>query len=257
MGIQFGMAGGDDSIPGVTRDAANLNYYPADDTEWTTFRAAKSLTGGNYGNPASVWGLQEAAGVFADAIGDIDLTDPETIVRQVAVTGTTRKGIRANDGQANHRVVNATTAPNPALVDILLLAYLQFPTAPAAARDCWGLQDNCRTMFLDAGSGGTLRLVTSANSPTTLSVASTRGWFALRSRVTAVASKTMFTPAEKIVGTEAVPTSGSMLYFGGQFGLASAAIAAYMTQFTGAAALLTDAELKALMVALGETVLWS
>lgn len=245
------LAGG---IPGVTRDSSNLNYYPANATEWTTFMAAIGL---GTGNPASVWGLQEAAGAFVDTIGGINLTDPETIVRQVTVTGTARKGIRANDGQANHRVVNATTAPNPAVTDVLQIVYAEMPTSPAANRDWFGMQDNCRAMHLDAGSGGKARFVTSANADTTLTVSSTRGWFAIRSRITATASETFFTPAEKIVGTTATPASGSMIYFGGQFGLASAAICAYMTQFTGASARLTDAQVKTLLQGLGETILWS
>lgn len=240
----------------VTRDSGNLNYFPASDTEWTTFRTAAGLTTGNYGNPASVWNLQEASGNYVDAVGGITLTD-FTTTHQVAVTGTTRKGIRGTDGQANQRALNFTTAPNPSTTDILVIMYLEFPgAAPAANRDMAGLAAAATLFDILWLANGKLRLSTSANADTTNTVTGTRGWFAYRSRVTATADSSLFTPAEIKAGTAATPLSGNVIWFGGQTGTASNAICSYMAQFTAGAARLTNSELSAMLHALGEFNPW-
>lgn len=241
----------------VTRDSGNLNYFPASDTEWTTFRTAAGLTGGNYGNPASVWLLQEASGNYADSVGGITLSDLGPTTHRVAITGTTRLGMRSTDGAANTRAINSTTAPNPSTTDVLVLMYLEFPSvAPAGNRDMAGVAAAATLFDILYLANGKLRLSTSANADTTNTVTGTRGWFAYRSRVTATADASLFTPAEIKAGTAATPLSGNVIWFGGQTGLGSNVKCGYMVEFTAGPARLTNAELSAMLHALGEYNPW-
>lgn len=241
----------------VTRDTGNLNYFPASDTEWTTFRTAAGLTGGNYGNPASVWNLQEASGNYVDVVGGITLSDLGPTTHRVAITGTTRLGMRSSDGVANTRAINSTTAPNPSTTDVLVLMYLEFPgVAPAANRDMAGVAAAATLFDVLWLANGKLRLSTSANADTTNTVTGTRGWFAYRSRVTATADASLFTPAEIKAGTAATPLSGAVIWFGGQTGLGSNVLNGYMVEFAGAPARLTNSELSAMFHALGEFNPW-
>ena len=247
-------AGGGGGIPGVTRDATNLNYYPANATEWTALMSAAGLA---TGNPSSVWPAQEPSGALADSIGAISLAvTGAAFAYQAAITGATRKGVKGTDGAVNSALLNNTTAPNPAATSTLQLAYLDVPAAPAAVR---GIMSSTASGGLFRWNiTGTMRIVSGATTDGAVSVASTRGWFAVRSNITA-STVTVFSPAEKVVGTYALPGAGAFTNVGGANGAASPAAAigyAYVCQFTGAAAELSDAQLKTLMQTLGGVVLW-
>lgn len=242
------LAGG---IPGVTRDSTNQNYYPANASEWTAFMSAIGLA---TGNPSSVWNMQEASGNAADSIGSVTLTST-MVTYQSVVTGASRKGIKDVDGAANHKLVNATTAPNPALTSVMLVGYIDFPASPPGTRDVLAIQGNCDLTWLDGGAGGKLRIMAGANTTSATTASGAPRWVILQSNITA-SSTTLYIPEEKLVGTFVTPTSGSMTSYGGQFFLVSGATYAYGAQFVGAAAEQSASQVKIMLQGLGATVLW-
>lgn len=243
-------AGG--GIPGVTRDGASLIYAPANTTEWTTLMAVAALA---TGNPASTWACQEASGNLADAIGGITLTQTGAgHLYQQAVAGWTRKAVQCVDATVGQKWLNTTTAPNAGTTDVLLLAYVSVPVAsPAATRDVCGHAAAADCRF---NTTGKLRAIFGASADLT---ADPRG------RVMPVLVKVdntntisaIYTDQEKFIGTYTTPASASMVYLGGQTATASAAAYLYAAEFTGAAARLTDAQVKTLLQTLGWTIPWT
>jgi hypothetical protein len=237
------------AIPGVTRDSSNLNYYPANAAEWTALMTAAGLA---TGNPASTWTLQNASGNPADTIGSITLTSTMTLYQQ-SITGLTRKCIRGVDGTANSRLVNSTTAPNPSLTSTLELAYIDIPVAPAVVRD---VAFGAANYDLRYNTNGRLRLVSGASADLVNIAASTKMWVALQANITAGTTK-VFTEQEKFSGTYVLPTSATIIAFGGQSTAVAAIGYAYAAQFTGTAAELSDAQVKTLLQTLGAAIPWS
>lgn len=240
---------GPGGIPGVTRDAGNLNYYPANAAEWTALMTEAGLA---TGNPSSAWTLQNASGNPADTIGTVNLTSTLTLYQQT-VPGAARKCIRGVDGTANSRLVNSTTAPNPSLTSTMQLMYLDIPAAPAAVRDVALGAPNYDLRF---NTTGKLRLVAGASADLVSVAALTQQWVVLQCNITAGTTK-VFTAQEKFTGTYVLPTSAVLLAFGGQSTSVAGIGYAYAAQFTGTAAELSDAQVKTLLQTLGATIPWS
>ncbi len=241
-----------DPLAGVTRDATSLVYAPATAGEWTSTMAAASLA---TGNPASTWLFQEASGNLADAIGGVTLTQTGVgHLYQQLVTGWTRRAVQCVDAVAGQKWLNTTTAPNAGTTDVLLLVYVSVPlVAPLAARDLLGhaAAADCRmntTGRLRVGFGAAADL---AQDP--------------RGRVMPVVMKidntntisALYTDQEKFIGTYVTPASTSMVFIGGQTAAASNAAYLYAANFVGAAARLTDAQIKTLLQTLNWTIPWT
>lgn len=250
--LSFGGVGG---IGGVTRDPGNLNYFPANNTEWTILMAAAGLS---TGNPSSVWNSQEATGTLADSIGAVPLALQGTApAYRQAMTGLTRLGVRWTDGLLNSDLNNTTTAPNPATTSLLMLAYLDFPSVPAATREI--LRTAGTNSVIRWLSTGRLRVTTSVSTDGLISLAGLQGWCALRVNITA-STISVFSFKEKIVGTFAAPFSApfTMIGGGGGAGGPTAAIGyPYTALFSGTAAELTDAQVKTLLQTLGAVIPWT
>jgi uncharacterized repeat protein (TIGR01451 family) len=238
------------SIVGVTRDATNLNYYPADDTEWTALMTAASLA---TGNPGNVWALQ-GAGNAADTgtPGGCTLTNSFG-APQSAVTGATRLGYTNTDGGVDKKLVGTTGAPNPRSTSTLVLAYVDYGAAPGGTRDFMGVQIGSLINYL---ANGKLRIVAGANTDSASAYNTTQGWVAVRTDITA-STITLFTHLEKLPGTYVLPNNGSAIWLGGHTALSSAAVYAYCAEFNGTAAELSDAQVKTLLQTLGASIPWS
>lgn len=236
-------------IVGVTRDGWNLNYYPANASELTALLAAAALPAGN---PSSVWNMQEPSGNVADAIGSVTLTSNLTLYQQ-AVPGLIRKCIRGVDGTAGQKLINSTTAPNPSLRSTLLLAFLDLPAVPPAVRDVMAVANNADVRY---NATGKLRLVAGAAADLVNVPGASRRWIALRTNITAGTS-TLFTDQEKFVGTYVLPTSATLVVFGGQAAAIAGIGYAYAAQFTDAAAERSDAQVKTLLQTLGAVISWT
>ena len=248
---------GDDSIPGVTRDALNRNYYPANAAEWATF----FLATGQSGLPSSANPMQDLSGNLLDTIGPVHLA-PQVPGHQYQVTvlGTSRKGVRGIDGTSNQRWDNTTTAPNANLTSVGLLMNVDFPAPPATICGICLITGSTTTGALRWNTNGTLRLLSGGAAANLLfSVANTRTWLYFQINRTAGTAK-VFTKFEKFSGAYTLPASAINMLIGGAGGAAgpiSAAVNLYSTTFTGAAAERTDAQAKALLQSLGEAIPWS
>jgi len=249
-GSGAGNGGGDGGGGGlaVTRDAGNGNYYPANASEWSLLLAAAGLAG----VPSSTWNLQEPSGNLADAIGGITLTPVNWSLWRQLVPGAARFCMRGTDNTANAKLMNSSTAPNPALTSTLLLMYLDLPVAPAATRFVAVTGQGCDLRLNNAG-----KLVLQTTAATAFPTAAGAGprWVVLACNNTARTTKA-YTDQEKVVGTYAQPTSAPFIALGSNNGPVGAIGYAYAAQFTGAAAELSDVQVKRLLQTLGATVLW-
>lgn len=242
-------SGSSPGVPGVTQDPANLNYYPASDAEWS---ALMTFAGLATGNPGNIWTLQ-GAGNASDTGTPGGCTLTNTFGSpQSAVTGATRLGYKHTDGGVDKKLIGTTGAPNPRLVSTILLAFIDFGATPALTRDLMGVQTGAIINFADSGK---LSIVAGATATTVSTYNGTQHWVAMRTNITA-STITLFTGLEVLVGTFVLPNNGSAIWFGGHTGLSSAACYAYGAEFNGAAAELSNAQVKTLLQALGETVLW-
>ena len=238
------------SIAGVTRDATNLNYYPADNTEWGLLMAAAPLA---TGSPDNVWLLQGAANAADTGTpGGCTLTNSFGSP-QSAVTGATRLGYKNADGGVDKKLVGTTGAPNPRVTSTLLLAYVDYGAAPGGTRDFMGVQTGANIQYL---ANGKLRIVASGNTDSVNTYNTTQGWVAMRTNITA-STITLFTHLEKLAGVFVLPNNGSAIWFGGHVALSSAAVYAYGCEFGGTEAELSDAQVKLLLQTLGATIPWS
>jgi hypothetical protein len=248
-GIRSGLNPSDSVALAVTRDASNLQYYPASDSEWTTLMAFLGLA---TGNPSSIWNLQETFGNFADAKGGITLGANNITLYSQTFTGAARKCFRGVDGTANSNARNSTTAPNPAATSTLLIAHVDLPAAPAAQRDVMALATNAD---LRLNTNGKLRLVAGANADLVNVAASAQRWLALQVNLTASTIK-VYNDQEVFTGTFVAPTSAAHVALGGDNAAIPAGGWAYAAQFTAAAAELTQAQIKTLLQGLGATIPW-
>lgn len=239
---------GPTSILGVTRDATNLNYYPANAAEATLFMAAAGLAGLL---PSSIWPMQEASGSFVDTISGVNLTSTFTLYQQT-MPGATRKCARGVDGTVGSKAINSTTAPNPSLESTLMIAHLDIPVAPAAVRDVMMVASNADLRY---NATGKLRLVTSASADLVSVPGASQRWVALQINISDGTSK-VFTGQEKFTGAYVLPTSGTIVALGGQTAAIAGIGYSYAMRLRSSAAELTDAEVKILLQTFGETVLW-
>ena len=257
-GPRVGLVGDSAGIPGVTRDATNLNYYPASASEWTALLSFASLA---TGNPNSTWTCQESSGNLLDSINTVHLT-PQVAghLYQQTVTGASRKGVRGVDGTSNQRWDNTTNAPNANLTSVGLLMFIAFPAAPATISGIAQPVGTTADGTLRWATGGQLRLLsggTAANLSN--SVANRQTWVYFQHNRTAGTVK-VYTDQEKFSGTYSLPASGTNALLGGSGGAAgpiSAATYAYAAEFTGAAAEHSDAQVKTLLQTLGATIPWT
>ena len=248
-GVRSGLNPSDSVALAVTRDSGNLQYYPANNSEWTTLMAFIGLA---TGNPSSIWNLQETSGNFADAKGGITLGANSITLYSQAFTGASRKCFRGVDGTTNSNARNSTTAPNPAAVSTLLVAHVDLPAAPAAQRDVMALATN---VDLRLNTNGKLRLVAGANADLANVAAGAQRWIALGANLAASTIK-VYTDQEVFTGTFATPTSAAHVALGGDNAAIPAAGWAYAVEFVDAAAELSDAQVKTLLQGLGATIPW-
>jgi len=238
------------AIAGVTFDAGGQKYFPANAAEWTLLMAAAGLA---TGNPASVWNMQEASGNAADSIGAITLTPTSISLYQQAVPGYSRFSIRGIDGQAA-AMRNLATAPNPSLTSTLVMCFVDFNAIPAGVRDISGVAANALTQFMI--TTGKLQLVSGATVQTVNAVGVAVRPVLLRINNTATTAA-LFTDQEKLSTTYVLPTSGNLVTFGRVAGTIASVGYLYGCEFTGAAAELSDAQVKTLLQTLGWSIPWT
>lgn len=241
----------------VDRDATSLERFPSSATQWTDFRAYHVAIGtANFPNvsPGSLWLFQESSGNFADSIGSVTLTSTLTVY-SATVSGYSRKGAGPADLSAStEKATNTTTAPNAGTTSTMLLAFVSLPTAPLAAnRDLFGQNASAKIQFLTTG---TLRIFTSAGTAFSNVSASTVQPIVCKVDLTGSTSKG-YSSQEKVTATFATPVNTSLVNFGSLGSLNVPSLFLYAVEFSGASAEMTDANVKALLVAMGRSIPWT
>jgi len=232
----------------VTRDATSNIYTPVSSAEWATFRAAFSLTAPA---PDSLWLLQEASGNLADTIGGLTLTAAGTVTYNQAATGWTRTGVGLADGVNSQFATTSASLPNANAASQTVLLIGTVTTSPASNRQVYTGPNNSLRII-----GGTPRLsvtaIASTASGSVNPLNAVRPWIykhdftgsvqkgytdqeALGIPYTAIAGKVM-----RIGSTAAAP--------GGVF--------LYACAWYNANAEISDANIKALLQAMGFTIAW-
>lgn len=246
---------GGDPFAGIDRDATSNIYVPADAGQWTQFRTAAGLA---MANPDSLWLCQEAAGNLADSIGALPLTAVGAPVYQQAVAGWTRKGVAASaDGVADRFHLATGVGPSPATTSQLWLALMLMPATPVGAtRFHMGLNVASGTNSVRHG-----HLVTSGLPRVQVSGVTADGANSISTEFHACAIKydrtnnvaNAYTLDEKIVGTYSAAIND------GAKGFCNASLAkvVYACMWSGANAEVSDANLKALLQAMGFAPAWS
>lgn len=254
IGIGVDELGGGATNPMATvaRDAASGIYCPANAAQWTTTLGVAGIA---TGNPTSLYLCQEAGGNLADSIGTNTLTLAGAgHLFQQAVAGWTRLAATTIDGTAGQKWLNSTTSPSAPATSVLVLGYIRMPAAaPAAARDVYMVSNNADLRFnttakLRPTFGATADLVnvsTGATRPVVMKVNNT------------ATIEAIYTEQEKFLGTYALPATATFFSLGGQATLAGDFGYLYVAEFAGAAAELSDAQVKTLLQTLGWTIPWT
>jgi hypothetical protein len=242
-------------IAGVTRDAASGKYFPANATEWTTFMAAIGLA---TGNPIDCWGCQDAASPLSNSItGASTLVAAGTPSFQQPVSGYTRLAVTNGTDNSTNRFTGTGSEINT--TSQLLLAVMNMPTAnPGGTRS-----------FLEMGAVGTRAAIEMLNTGVMRGVSlanaasGTDGKSAVRPLTISVNRTTnavrATTDQDKMLPTFDTTMAGTLIDVWSVATGNSSPIAGclYMVRFTGAAAELTDAQLKTLLQGLGWSIAWS
>lgn len=243
-----------------TVDATSTKSVPANSSEWTDFIAYNALS---VAVPNSLWLCQEASGNLADSIGSLTLTAFATPLYQQSVSGWTRKGVGFTDTTVNQRFTAASgTGPDPGATSVTFLWLMSVTATPASTRTQAMISDTGTTQF-------TLRVLTTPALRAVVFNVNANGTddptndgiqpMALKyDRVNSEAK--VYTGVEKIAGTyNAGVLDGHKGIGGGNVAGVTPATGqcVYGCMWSGANAAISDANMKALLVAMGFSIPWS
>jgi hypothetical protein len=241
------------SLSAVTRDATSNIYCPASSAEWTQVMGVAGITSGG---PSLLWLCQEASGNLADSIGVATGTVTGTgIAYRQAVSGWTRLAFKTTDtGSGKAQTVDASL-PDVGTASMLLMSYVQIQAAPAAVRGVQGIGNNLVSRVSTTPRAQVLAnatTVTGGSAPT----GAVRPWV-LQHNETASAQR-LFTDQEKLSPAFQSGVTGKACAIGAYSpATGPSALYVYTTAFFGAAAELTDAQVKTLLQTLGWSIPWS
>lgn len=242
-------------MDGVTQDATSLKYVPASVGEWTT---TMSVAGIATGNPSALWLCQEASGNLADSIGSFTLTAASTPTYQTAVAGWTRKGINLTNGSSDGFSSASASLPDLGVASQLVLAYFRVPgAAPAATRSFITIGGSGTRASLNVTTTPRLDARSVGNTATGAANPLDGGVHAMFVRVNRTAMEVdAGTEAEKLSPTASVSMDNMGILFGNAGFLAADSELLYAASFHGAAAELSDAQIRTLLQTLNWTVAW-
>lgn len=242
------MGGTESTTLNVTRDATSNIYVPSTAAEWSAFRAYFGLAAAT---PDSLWLLQEASGNPVDTIGGLTLTAAGTVTYNQAATGWTRTGVGLADGVNSQFATTSASLPNANAASQTVLMLGTVTTSSVSNRQVYTGPNNSLRII-----GGTPRFsvtaIASTASGSVNPLNAVRPWIykhdftgsvqkgytdqeALGITYTAIAGKVM-----RIGSTAAAP--------GGVF--------LYACAWYNANAEISDANIKALLQAMGFTIAW-
>ncbi len=258
VGLRIGDRVGTSPGASWTKDATSLWATPRTSSEWSTFLASISLSGGN---PLECWDFGAASGNITGLLGGINLTatagSPALEYRQ-AVTGWESKWAGpSGDNSSGKFESTAAGLPDVNTTSALLGAYVYQAAAPGASREFLALGVGIRmaaritTTPRLQGNNGT-NAATGGVDPTGAVQ------FVIIEINRSLSRTAVYTMAEKIVPTWAATMTGKRALFGGA-GLTTPRIwYRYGFLFSGTAAEKTQAQIKTLMGGMaGSTPAWT
>jgi len=247
---RFGARSASDPFAGVSRDAARGVYLPADTTEWDAFRSAGSLS---IANPSNLWLMQEGSGNLADSIGAVALTASGTRSYLQSVSGWTRKAIGTTDGTAGAWQVASGVGPSPASTSVAALSLSLLP-APAAERNVFAMTLAASNLIVvNQTAAGLLKLYLKAGSATgavSHADGNVHPLMIVYDRTNSTAK--LYTDLEIVTAAYDTVLDGTK----GWGGTPSAARHLYGAWWSGADAEMSQAQVRALFVAMGFSVAW-
>lgn len=239
----------------VDQDATSGEYFPNSATQWSNFRTFHGLA---QPAPNSLRLCQEGSGNLADSIGSVTMTATGTPLYSQAIAGHTRVGVSAaTDGGAQRFSAAAGIGPDPSTTSILMVAYTQLPATPVASRAVLGINITSTTDSVRLQHLITTGLMRLQNDGTTTDSA---GAISSETHVLGLrfhrGSRTVaYNNDEKVTST--LHSDGIL---DGAKGFCNGTLArvCYEMTWSGAAAEGSDADLKAMYVALRwPTQAWS
>jgi uncharacterized repeat protein (TIGR01451 family) len=242
----------------VAKDATSGIRVPATATQWSDFRSIKGLS---VASPDSLWLCQDASGNLADAIGALPLTATAVLNYQQAVAGWSRLGVFSTDAGSGKAVLPAATGPTPATTSQTWMFIMSMPATPAANRIIGGLDTPSSTngvRWLHLTGTGFLRFnVVGVNTDGAVNMSSGVHVFLVKYDRTNSAAVT-YTDLEKIVGTYAATAlDGDKGLGNAGGGTSSARGALYGCLWTAGNGEISDANVKAMLQAMGFAIAWS
>lgn len=231
-------------------DATSGIAVPADSDQWTNFLAAN--TGTNFDVPDHVWLFDEASGNLAAAVGGKTLTMTGTPSYQQTETGWARKFIRASGAAANQFANNGTMIAATSSALVLVFARIVQPVS-GHQRVFYGSASS--NAFEGSAGSSNMRYRTGASAANGASshVGSVRPYVLVHDET--ANRMALLSNIEKVSPAFAART-GTTVQF--QFGAAADTTAltsiGYACAWDGAKAERSDADIKALLEALGFTV---
>jgi len=244
-----------DPMAGVSRDATSNIYCPANSTEWGIALTAAGIASGG---PTSLWLCQEASGNLADSIGSNTLTANGAPAYAQAVGGWTRKAIVFTVDTVGQRASAVIAAFAPATHSTLSIAYIAFSATPAGTRRVLDIGDGGTAGYIEHQiTTGKLAIHVGANTSATAATYSGIGVVPVVAKHNVTASaQALYTGTDKCIPTFAALT-GTVQGIGATTGSSTGQVTLYMATFVDAAAELSDAQVKTLLITLGWVVTWT
>jgi hypothetical protein len=237
-------------------DATSSKGVPANEFEWQAVLASAGLSVG--GDPSHLFLCQEASGDLIDQIGAVDFADFGTVSYSNAISGWDRDGVGTTDGTNGGFGVGSGSGPDPSSTSVMYLAYVRIDGVAGAAKN-----------VMSAGSTDPDYLINFVNTDGTMvsyvdgaGVTGATNYeggsvfpLVLRYDRTNSAAGT-FTDSEKIINTYSAGVVDGAKFLGNASGFATPPTARflYLAIFEGAAAELTNTQIKTLLQTLGWTV---
>jgi hypothetical protein len=247
-----------DPLATVSRDATSGIYTPASAAEWTKVLTAAAIASGG---PGSTWLCQEASGNLADSIGSVTLTANGAVTYRGGVGGWTRLAAGIPAATAARFQAAAGIGPNPASTSVLWLGYI-LAAVTANNRGIMTIGGaaagtNCEAFTLITTHFPRLTCVAVTADGASDPTAAVRPWIIRYDRTNSRVN--LYTNQEKVTGTYNAGVTDGNKGFGATANAAVACTASllYGACFSGAAAELTDAQIKKLLQTLGWTIPWS
>lgn len=233
-------------------DATSGIAVPADATQWSDFIAAEGLS---VAVPNALWLCQEATGALADSIGSFTLAASGTgVTYQQTVTGWSRKALSFASEASALFTSTAAGLPNIASESQFTLLIGTMNGSPAGNRAfIWHGTTSNRLMIESAAKK--LRVNSNGNiADGAIDITVAVRPYGLRTDRTA-SSCTGFSDTERLTPTFSAAVTGKRILLGG--GPSPPFSVLYMAQWHAVNAEISNANLKALLQAMGFTITWT